>query len=91
MPAVMRGLHARDSERNRAVLKFGQMLETPSILRYGPSLYRLRRSGEDVTKRQVRPISRKGSTPTEPDLDDKVSIASGPVLGSKLKVRLANH
>ncbi len=34
MPAVMRDLHARDSERSRAVLKFGQMLETPSILRY---------------------------------------------------------
>ena len=90
MPAVMRGLHARDSEQSRAVLKFGQMLETPSILRYGPSrpVTPVRRGRDNATgaANQQERLDAYRAGPRR-----QVSITSGPVLSSKLKVRLANH
>src|SRR5947207_3950119 len=54
------GLERRETVGDLAVSKFGQMLETPSILRYSPRRGLLLASCPcAVTMRQVRPISRK--------------------------------
>jgi hypothetical protein len=59
------GLERRETVDERAVYKFGYLLETPRILRYGFMSHPQRRVLTwDVTMRQVRTISRKGWMPT---------------------------
>src|SRR3954452_15105894 len=59
------GLERRETVDERAVYKFGYLLETPRILRYEFMSHPLRRvSTWAVTMRQVRTISRKGWMPT---------------------------